>query len=158
MDRRTINIIKLIKRPILIGRFTPEQAIAKYLEIVCGNPEEYYSNYETIILDVVKEAFFDYLKGCDNMMAEVQRFVGYLEPDFTGKTPTLLHAIISTLMFTRVKKRVKGAFCYANGFDERVECLCDENGKGENIEVPEKEQKRLMEKMVHERIKNYGTT
>lgn len=135
MELRTSNLILVIKQPGRIGAEDSKEAMAKYLSVTCGLPEEDYIKNPDWMIDVAETAFFDYFEGCKDKALTVKEVFARLNTKNSWvKNPTLLDAIIGALRAAQVKERDgNNVYHYINGFDERIEHVYDENDDGKTI-------------------------
>lgn len=108
MSDRTLNIIHAIKQ----YSFMWDNAIKYYMSNLTGQDIEDYS--ESDLYKILKEAFLDYLKTCDNPSYAVRLL---LEANERDGSSSIASKIASVLIIQQVKDK-NGNF--VNGFRELI--------------------------------------
>lgn len=112
MNDRTLGLIYTIKRLHTPNWFI---AVAKYMSMETGTPEDSYS-YEDCY-KIIKEAFFDYISTCDNIRPLLYTFFDRIEHDgASGIGGKIVGAL--ALEKVRDKDPKTGEYRYVNGFRE----------------------------------------
>ena len=111
MNDRTLGLIYTIKR-LNKPWYT---AVAKYMSVETDTPADLYTYGDCY--KIIKEAFFDYVSTCDNILPLLYTFFDSIEHDGVSGIGEKM-AVALTMTKIREQDSKTGEYRYVNGFRE----------------------------------------